>query len=572
MAALRMVAALLVTQILSSPCNDSFETQSTFLVPDVYQPEFCSPWSYVISDKEKCQCGQIPEDFILCQSGKSFIKDRYCVTYNGEGIVQLGSCIYNWISSNNQSIIESFYYPLPDNVSKLNEAICEPFNRQNTLCGQCKDDHYPLAYSFNMTCVQYHQGNIDWLKYVCAAFLPLTLFYFIILLFKVSIASSNLHGFVLYSQAISIPASSRILILGSQNRREYVGMVKIIIALYGIWNLDFFRPFNLGFCLGTGSLLTLALDLLVAVYPLLLIVLSYLLITLYGYNFRPLVVIWRPFHSIFSLFRKNWDIRTSLIDSFATFLLLSNFKFLSVAYDLLLPVQVYQLSSSGNFSYSWRVYYDPTISYFGSDHLPYAILAIAVLSVFVLLPILLLLLYPLGCVQKMLNIFPVRWYILHTFMDSFQGCYKDGTEAGTRDCRWFAALFLLARVFILLLSVFTTGTTYFVIAPFVISTISLLLVTIRPFKNRVGYYSDSNALFVLLIALLHISVVGIDITVMKKHEMEKFFYSFSAVVACLPLLYIVVIILHWLFRHRKFAIEFVRWWQVKRRGYKVLDN
>ena len=30
-------------------------------------------------------------------------------------------------------------------------------------------------------------------------------------------------------------------------------------------------------------------------------------------------------------------------------------------------------------------------------------------------------------------------------MDAFQGCYKDGTN-GTRDCRYFAALYLLVRI------------------------------------------------------------------------------------------------------------------------------
>ena len=26
-------------------------------------------------------------------------------------------------------------------------------------------------------------------------------------------------------------------------------------------------------------------------------------------------------------------------------------------------------------------------------------------------------------------------------LDSFQGCYKDGTEPGTFDCRWFQLLY-----------------------------------------------------------------------------------------------------------------------------------
>ena len=71
-----------------------------------------------------------------------------------------------------------------------------------------------------------------------------------------------------------------------------------------------------------------------------------------------------------------------MIDSFATFFLLSNVKFLSVAYDLLKPVRVNRLSFSGNFTHPLRMYYDATIDYFGSTHLPYAILAIVVLIVF----------------------------------------------------------------------------------------------------------------------------------------------------------------------------------------------
>ena len=39
--------------------------------------------------------------------------------------------------------------------------------------------------------------------------------------------------------------------------------------------------------------------------------------------------------------------------------------------------------------------------------------------------------------------------MLHVFMDSFQGCYKDGTEPGTRDCRWFSAVPFIIRITIL---------------------------------------------------------------------------------------------------------------------------
>ena len=106
------------------------------------------------------------------------------------------------------------------------------------------------------------------------------------------------------------------------------------------------RSFDLGICLGIDTLQSLALDMAVGIYPLLLMVLSYFLIQLYDNNFRPIVILWKPFHRVFSLFRSNWEIRTSIVDAFATFLLLSNVKFLSVSYDLLVPVKVFLLSPS----------------------------------------------------------------------------------------------------------------------------------------------------------------------------------------------------------------------------------
>ena len=60
------------------------------------------------------------------------------------------------------------------------------------------------------------------------------------------------------------------------NSHSFIAIVtKLLCSLYGIWNLDFFRPFYSDLCLGIGILPTLALDYVIAVYPLLLILFSY---------------------------------------------------------------------------------------------------------------------------------------------------------------------------------------------------------------------------------------------------------------------------------------------------------
>ena len=120
--------------------------------------------------------------------------------------------------------------------------------------------------------------------------------------------------------------------------------------------------------------------------------------------------------------------------------LLSYIKVFSVTGDLLVSTQIYQLGS--NIS-TLGLYYSPTVVYFGEEHLPYAILAVAILIVFLCTPFIILLLYPFQFFQRFLSLFPVNWHYLRAFVDSFQGCYKDGTEPGTFDCRWFSVLTLL---------------------------------------------------------------------------------------------------------------------------------
>ena len=479
------------------------------------------------------------------------------MTYNAEqDLAEIGNCIYNCNNKQHQFV----YGILPKNPSELNEVMCgSEFNRDGTLCGKCKDGYFPQVYSFNMTCVKCPQSRANWWKFVLSAFLPLTVFFFIVVFFKINATSSHLHSFIFYCQIISTPQVVRVIILRAMYTPQYLTATKYVGSLYGIWNLDFFRSFDLGICLGTDTLQTLSLDIAVGIYPLLLMVLSYVLIDLYDHNFRLLVILWKPFLQIFSLFRRNWEIRTSVIDAFSTFFLLSNVKFLSVSFDLLVPVKVYQLSSSKDFNYTWRLYYDATVPYFGETHLPYAILAIAILFFFVLLPVLLLILYPCSCFHKLLNRFPFRWYILHTFVDSFHGCYKNGTEPGTLDCRWFATLFYIVRFSLVLVCIFTFSSLYFVISSVILVIFIILLVNVEPFKANLRHYSVINTTYFLYLALSYVSVLGIDIASFHMHDTVLFFfYVLFIIFGVLPLLYVSVVILYWVFSHRKFGFELIR--------------
>ena len=151
-----------------------------------------------------------------------------------------------------------------------------------------------------MSCVECPEGSKNWWKFILIAFGPLTIFYFFILFFQINAVSSSLHAFLLYSLIIASAPHTRFVLFGLEeysNHNAFIITAKILGTLYGVWNLDFFRVFLPNICLNLDTLPTLALDYVVAIYPipLVLIIITYFLIDLYDRNFQPLIWIWnRP--------------------------------------------------------------------------------------------------------------------------------------------------------------------------------------------------------------------------------------------------------------------------------------
>ena len=84
----------------------------------------------------------------------------------------------------------------------------------------------------------------------------------------------------------------------------------------------------------------LALEYIVAFYPIFLIIITFVCIKLHDNNFRPVVLLWKPFHRYFVHFRRRWDSKASIINAFTTFLLLSFSKILFVCFTLLYTLDI----------------------------------------------------------------------------------------------------------------------------------------------------------------------------------------------------------------------------------------
>ncbi len=105
--------------------------------------------------------------------------------------------------------------------------------------------------------------------------------------------------------------------------------------------------------------------------------------------------------------------------------------------------------------------------------------------------------YSFSFFHKFLNLFPFRWYILHTFMDTFQGCYKDGTEPGTRDCRWCVSAYFIFRLTLFVLFSQSDHVIFLALSILAIVLYSTLLATVQPFKPSVAYYNEVYIIFSL---------------------------------------------------------------------------
>ena len=184
---------------------------------------FCSPWHYCKNGH--CTFGEIPHEIITSDGKKIEIIDNNCVTYDKrKGLMEAGFCIYTFAHTDEKHAI---YYQLNHNLSGLNVDMCGMFNRSGTLCGECQGDYYPFAYSFNARCVQCSDDKVNWLKFALVAFLPLTIFYFVILFLKINITSSALFGLVYVIQSCSHPEAVKLALVVFSKQQKFLLPTKI---------------------------------------------------------------------------------------------------------------------------------------------------------------------------------------------------------------------------------------------------------------------------------------------------------------------------------------------------------
>ena len=295
----------------------------------------CTTWNY--KNDNECECGSSLDGVVLCNNDthKVNILECFCMTSNGDSgnYSIVGRCIFNCA---NRGVI---YHPVSPNITDLDDKSCGYLNRKGRLCGECKDNFSLPAYSYSFQCIECPETS--WPKYIAVAFIPLTGFYFLIIFFSVSAPSPKLKSFCSSAQFIASAQNVRIILQSLYSYPKISAPLKVVFSLYGFWSLDFFRTILPPICLPISTLQALTLDYIIAGYPLFLLAVSYLLITIYDRDYPLIIKMWKPFQMFFIRFKRQWNLKTSIISTFATFILLSNEKLLSVSFDLLVLTNTY---------------------------------------------------------------------------------------------------------------------------------------------------------------------------------------------------------------------------------------
>ena len=409
----------------------------------------CPLWQ--VRRKDICRCGANLNGIITCVGTHSIsLLPGYCMTWdNTTQSTEINRCPFLQISNvcKQHKLVNTPLMTTNISGSELNYRTCSSYNRHGAQCRQCIDGYGPAAFSDGVTCADCSKHKHMWILNLLFQLTMVTLMYLMVILFQIKGTSSPFNVTITYTR-LCINAFMN----GNGLRLRLLcfldpNLTIVILTFFGVWNLDFLRFVIPPLCISKSfkSIDSLLFDHIIALYPIALTLFIYVSIELHDRNFWIVAYLTIPVKKLFKLLHVDWNPKTTILNTCATFLLLAYSKLLFVSINLL--IAVHSFNSSGEMiPNSTVLLYDPAVRFFHSEHIPYVVLALSVIVIFILLPPLLLLLYPAQFFRKCLSCCGFRrWDILQFIIDIFQGWFKDGTE-GTHDYRPLSALYLLLRI------------------------------------------------------------------------------------------------------------------------------
>ena len=456
---------------------------------------WCPPGFLHNTDTNNCEC--YPSSNVVCSEQKASLNFGSCMTYEeGEGSF-IGLCIS--FLAHGRNVSNRVYLDLPGNLMDLNDYMCRPMNRKGVVCSECIDGFAPAITSLGYQCSNCTDAWYGVPLFLVLELVPITVFYLVIIAFRFSVTSAPMTSFVLFSQLAAhlfTAFTSLTALLENEYGSGMIYFIKLMTSFYGIWNLDFFRYLVPPFCISPHLKLIhiFSLYYISAFYPLVLIGFTWVRIELHSMNFKPLTWIWHYIKKACTCCctRQKMDSKSTIIDVFATFFLLSYTKLLFTSLYFLIYVRIKRNGSTFRVASGL----DPATVYFSKDHAPFAVLAILILIGPVIIPVIVLSFYPVRAFRSLLQKCKISGHsraALNLFVEKFYSCYRDGLDGG-KDLRSFVCLPFLLRLSIFIGILTQTFITFwfFHFLVFGGASLDLLIAVVQPYKQTILSFLPSS--------------------------------------------------------------------------------
>ena len=415
----------------------------------------CPPWfrptnvSVGGNTVQVCFCSPNLPFRILCiqETNSTYVKVGSCAFWNNvTGHTMVGGCPYVFPGHH----IENELLKLPQDVNKLNSDMCDRLTREvgQSMCGRCANGTGPSVTSVGSQCVECKAVSV--LYYILLRYLPATIIFLVILLVQIDVTSAPMANYILYCTVFLLFLRTQPAFL-TIARMPYQYILRVFLTLNSVWSFDPLLFLSPPLCFSTHieDIDIVYIEMLATLYPFLLLFLAYVAIELHARGFKPVVFLCRPLHQSFIRWRRSWNPRASLVQSFATIFFISYAKLLilmSIPLDHTSLIDDYGHASKRRFTYV-----DPTVHYGHGKHI-YLLASSGVILLFIILPpIFILMAYPTRLFRRLQDRLSSRVSIaIDTFVSTYQGCYKDGLN-GTRDYRAMSGGILAFGVFMIMI-------------------------------------------------------------------------------------------------------------------------